>query len=92
MLDWLREKKQTPRAIERFWRQVLVSAINEDLDRMAAVHGLQVFCAWLSCESDSYEMGVPAVPLGELYSEKAWARYHVREDLARTLRRLSGFE
>src|ERR1035438_10527359 len=30
MLDWLREKRQTPRAIERFWRQVLVSAINED--------------------------------------------------------------
>ena len=45
MLDWLREKRQTPRAIERFWRQVLVSAINEDLDRMAAVHGFQVF--WL---------------------------------------------
>ena len=33
MADWLREKKQTQRAIERFWRQVLVSAINEELDR-----------------------------------------------------------
>ncbi|HEY6990828.1 MAG TPA: hydroxysqualene dehydroxylase HpnE [Bryobacteraceae bacterium] len=75
MLDWLREKKQTASAIERFWRQVLVSAINEDLDRMAAVHGLQVFALGFLQKVDSYEMGVPAVPLGELYSEKAWARY-----------------
>ena len=43
MLDWLLQKRQTPRAIDRFWRQVLVSAVNEDLDRMAAVHGFQVF-------------------------------------------------
>ena len=45
MLDWLREKRQTDAAIERYWRQVLVSAINEELDRMAATHGFQVF--WL---------------------------------------------
>ena len=45
MLDWLREKHQTERAIRRFWNQVLVSAVNEDLDRMAASHGFQVF--WL---------------------------------------------
>ena len=75
MLEWLREKKQTPRAIERFWRQVLVSAINEDLDRMAAVHGLQVFYLGFLSRADSYEMGVPAVPLGELYSDEAWREY-----------------
>src|SRR5580704_15877697 len=45
MLDWLREKRQTEPAIARFWNQVLVSAINEDLDRMAAIHGFHVF--WL---------------------------------------------
>jgi hypothetical protein len=36
MLDWLREKRQTERAICRFWSQVLVSAINEELDRRAS--------------------------------------------------------
>ena len=41
MLDWLQEKRQPPRAIERFWRQVLVSAINEELDRMAAATGFK---------------------------------------------------
>lgn len=75
MLDWLREKKQTPRAIERFWRQVLVSAISEELDRMAASHGLQVFYLGFLATADAYEMGVPAIPLKELYSDKAFAEY-----------------
>ena len=75
MLEWLREKKQTPRAIDRFWRQVLVSAINEDLERMAAVHGLQVFYLGFLSKADSYEMGIPAVRLAELYSEEGWSNY-----------------
>jgi squalene-associated FAD-dependent desaturase len=83
MLDWLREKRQTPVAIERFWRQVLVSAINEELDRMAAAHGFKVFWEAFLAHADSYEMGVPAVPLGELYDDSTWRRFekvaiHVR--------------
>jgi squalene-associated FAD-dependent desaturase len=74
MLEWLHEKRQTARAIERFWRQVLVSAVNEELDRMAACHGFQVFWLGFLTRSDSYEMGVPAVPLGELYSADAWEK------------------
>ncbi len=75
MLDWLREKNQPPRAIERFWAQVLVSAVNEDLDKMAAAHGLQVFYLGFVAKADSYEMGIPAVPLAQLYSEEAWSNY-----------------
>src|SRR5262249_2046915 len=55
MLDWLLQKRQTPHAIDRFWRQILVSAINEDLDRMAAIHGFQVFCVGFLGRSDAYE-------------------------------------
>ena len=72
MLDWLLQKRQTPRAIERFWRQVLVSAINEDVDRMAARHGFQVFWLGFLARADAYEMGVPAIPLGELYRAELW--------------------
>jgi squalene-associated FAD-dependent desaturase len=75
MLDWLREKGQPRRAIERFWRQVLVSAVNEDLDRMAARHGMQVFYLGFLAKATSYEMGIPSVPLRDLYSEKAWSYY-----------------
>ena len=74
MLAWLKEKRQPARAIERYWRQVLVSAINEELDRMAAAHGLQVFRLGFLARKDAYEMGVPSVPLGRLYSSEAWKR------------------
>jgi zeta-carotene desaturase len=74
MLDWLLQKRQTPRAIDRFWRQVLMSAINEDLDRMAAAHGFQVFWQGFLARADAYEMGLAAVPLGELYGAQSWGR------------------
>ena len=48
MQQWLEEKRQPPRAIERFWRQVLVSAINEELDRMAALARLSGLPAGIS--------------------------------------------
>ena len=65
MLDWLLAQRQPQGALDRFWGPVLVSAINEDLDRMAARHGLQVFQLGFLARRDSYEMGVPAVPLGK---------------------------
>jgi zeta-carotene desaturase len=74
MAEWLHSQGQTPRAIERFWRQVLVSAVNEDLERMAASHGFQVFWLGMLARGDAYEMGVPAVPLRELYREDVWQR------------------
>jgi squalene-associated FAD-dependent desaturase len=68
MLDWLNEKGQTPNLIERFWRQVLVSAINVELHQMAASHGFQVLWLGFLAASDTYEMGIPKVPLANLYS------------------------
>lgn len=90
MLDWLREQRQTEPAIRRFWQQVLVSAINEDLDRMAAIHGFQVFWLGFLARSNGYEMGVPAVPLGELYAPEVWkrqrnVRLHLRAPVERAL-------
>ena len=88
MLDWLREQKQPPKAIERFWRQVLVSAVNEELDRMAAAHGFQVFRLAFLTAARASAMGVPAVPLGDLYSANAWegmpnVRLRLREKVER---------
>jgi zeta-carotene desaturase len=74
MQQWLEEKRQPPRAIERFWRQVLVSAISEELDRMAAIHAFQVFRLGFMARSDAFDMGVPAVPLGHLYRAEAWKK------------------
>jgi zeta-carotene desaturase len=67
MLDWLKSKKQTPRAIERFWRVVLVSALDEELDRTDARFGIDVFWKAFLSNRTGYRMGVPVVPLADLY-------------------------
>jgi squalene-associated FAD-dependent desaturase len=74
MLDWLKEQRQPPRAIERFWRQIMVSAISEELDATAAAHGFQVIRLGLLARRDSYQMGVPTVPLGDLYGLEKWKK------------------
>ena len=91
MLDWLLQKRQTPRAIDRFWRQVLVSAVNEDLERVAAVHGFKVFWLGFLARGDGYEMGIPAIPLGELYGAGRWSRFpSVRLEFRSTVERIDG--
>ena len=67
MLEWLRRRGQTKRAIERFWRVVLVSALDEELDRTDAHFGVDVFWKAFLSNSTGYRMGVPAVPLANLY-------------------------
>ncbi len=90
MPQWLQEQKQPPRVVERFWRQVLVSAINEDLERMAAAHGFQVFWLGFLASSDSYQMGIPSVPLQRLYTSDAWRKWpNVRIHLKSPVDRLS---
>ena len=67
MLQWLQRRKQTPGAIERFWRVVLVSALDEELDKTDARFGVDVFWKGFLSNRTGYRMGVPAVPLAELY-------------------------
>lgn len=67
MLDWLRAHKQSDAAISRFWAVVLVSALNEELGRMEARYGLDVFWKAFICARSGYVLGIPRVPLGELY-------------------------
>jgi squalene-associated FAD-dependent desaturase len=67
MLEWLRRRRQTPGAIRRFWGAVLVSALAENLDKVDARYGLDVFWKSVLSNRTGYRMGVPAVPLAELY-------------------------
>src|SRR5579864_3713957 len=55
---------------------------------MAAIHGFQVFWLGFLARSDSYEMGIPTVPLAELYATEAWqklgkVRIHLRSPVDR---------
>jgi squalene-associated FAD-dependent desaturase len=67
MLEWLRLHGQSEDAIRRFWGVVLVSALNEQLDRIDARYGLDVFWKAFLANRTGYRLGIPRVPLGELY-------------------------
>ncbi|HEY1461890.1 MAG TPA: hydroxysqualene dehydroxylase HpnE, partial [Terriglobales bacterium] len=67
-LAWLQRHKQTKRAIERFWHPILVSALNEDLDRMSVPYAAQVIRESFLRSPEAGKFGVPKVPLTELYS------------------------
>lgn len=67
MLEWLEQQNQTPSAINRFWSTVLVSALNEDLERIDANYGIAVFWKSFLSNAEGFRIGIPSVPLSELY-------------------------
>lgn len=69
MLEWLQQNGQTDAAIQRFWRVVLVSALDEELHLTDARYGIDVFWKAFLRNRKGYILGVPCVPLGELYEE-----------------------
>lgn len=64
--NWLHRHHQTPAAIERFWKPILVSALSEDLDRISVPYAAQVVRESMKSR-EARLMGVPMVPLTQLY-------------------------
>jgi zeta-carotene desaturase len=58
---------QTRGAIERFWKPVLVSALNEDPEHMSVHYAGQVIRKSLLLSPGAGRFGVPTIPLSELY-------------------------
>jgi len=76
-LNWLRRHGQTERAIDRFWRTVLVSALNEEIDRISVPYAAQVMRESFLKSAAAGRMGVPTVPLTDLYNS---AGNYIREN------------
>lgn len=66
-LQWLQRHGQTRRAIDRFWKPVLVSALNEELEKIAVPYGALVFRESFLKSREAGGVGVPAIPLTDLY-------------------------
>ena len=66
--QWLKRHGQTRGAIERFWKPVLVSALNEDPEHMSVHYAGQVMRKSLLLSPGAGRMGVPRIPLSDLYS------------------------
>lgn len=69
--SWLKRHGQTSQAIRRFWEPVLVSALNEDLNRISVRYAALVFRDSFLKSAEAGRMGVPAVPLSQLYGTGA---------------------
>jgi len=70
-LSWLRRHGQTKQAIERFWAPVLISALNDDLDCVSLRYAALVFRDSFLKSAEAGRMGLPSVPLSQLYGVAA---------------------
>jgi squalene-associated FAD-dependent desaturase len=66
---WLVRTGQTNSAAERFWKLVLASALNEDPECISLHYAAKVFREVFLFSARGGEMGVPRIPLSELYGK-----------------------
>jgi squalene-associated FAD-dependent desaturase len=65
--EWLLAHRQTERTIDRFWGLVLVSALNETVDRVGLRYARKVFRDGFLTHRRGFEVQLPTVSLGRLY-------------------------
>ena len=65
--QWLDSHHQSPAAVARFWRPILVSALSEELDRISISAAAQVIRESMKSPG-ARQMGVPKIPLTDLYN------------------------
>lgn len=65
--QWLDHHRQTRGAIEHFWKPVLISALSDELDRVSVSSAAQIVRLYMKSPTARH-MGVPTVPLTELYN------------------------
>ena len=68
---WLVRTRQTESATERFWKLVLASALNEDPECISLHYAAKVFREVFLFSARGGEMGVPRIPLSDLYGKAA---------------------
>ncbi len=68
MATWLAAHGATARAVEAFWKPFLISALNDELDDIDAEYGIRTAVRAFLINRRGYEVGLPAVPLGDLYA------------------------
>ncbi len=73
VLSWLSRQRQSPAAIERFWKVVLISALAESLDRASLAAARKVFVDGFLAHRSASDILVPGVSLDELYDRRAAA-------------------
>jgi len=68
---WLKRTGQTERAIKHFWEPVLVGALNDTFANCSTKYAGQVFHESFLKSAAGGRLGIPRVPLGEMYGAVA---------------------
>ena len=65
---WLKRHGQTEGALNRFWRLVIASALNAEIDSIALPYAAKVIRELFMNSAEAGSMGMSRVPLSELYA------------------------
>jgi len=68
LADWLRRHRQSDGAVDRFWRLVIASALNAEIDEIAVPYAAKVIRELFLNSAQAGSMGMSRVPLSGLYS------------------------
>ena len=74
---WLHDHGQSARTIERFWKVILISALNADVAHISAKYGMQVFQDAFLGHRRGYRMAIPTVSLAALYARPLASEVHL---------------
>ena len=66
--EWLKRHKQTEGALNRFWRLVIASALNAEIDCISLPYAAKVIRELFMNSAEAGSMGMSTVPLSELYA------------------------
>jgi zeta-carotene desaturase len=68
--QWLDKHHQPASLVSKMYDPVLVGALNEDCRKCSAQYAIQVFQDAMLAHAQGYVVGVPTVPLSQLYGER----------------------
>ena len=67
LASWLARHRQTRGSVERFWKLVIASALNAEIECIAVPYAAKVIRELFINSADAGAMGINTVPLSELY-------------------------
>ena len=65
---WLKETKQTERAIRHFWEPVVLGALNDTFERCSTKYAGKVFHESFLRSPEGGRLGIPTAPLSEFFA------------------------
>ena len=68
--DWLVAHFQTPTLMERFWKPVLISALNTPIEKASFKYCRKVVVDTFFADRKAYRLKLPSLPLGELFGPR----------------------